>query len=164
MKSENQTTLSSSQEDYLEAIAELIVTHGHAHTKEIAERLNVKMPSVTSALKTLAEMGLVEYQPNRPVTLTFEGSFHAQKVIRKHQAFKRFFQNILGLPEEKADQIACRMEHLIDPETELRFLAFVDVMETCGEARTRIAELTAALERIQGKKSVDSLINFKKIQ
>ena len=40
--------LTASLEDYLEAIAELISCEGHAHTKEIAKKLNVKMPSVHS--------------------------------------------------------------------------------------------------------------------
>ena len=33
--------LTESLEDYLEAIAELIAVEGHAHTKEIAEKLNI---------------------------------------------------------------------------------------------------------------------------
>ena len=41
--------LTESLEDYLEAIAELIEIEGHAHAKEIAAKLNVKMPSVTGA-------------------------------------------------------------------------------------------------------------------
>ena len=39
--------LSASLEDYLEAIAELCAAEGHAHSKEIAQKLSVKMPSVT---------------------------------------------------------------------------------------------------------------------
>ncbi len=146
---DNHWNLSSSQEDYIEAISELIAEHGHAHTKDIAQRLGVKMPSVSYALRTLAEMQLVEYQPNRPVALTFEGRFLAQRIIRKHCAFKRFYQNILGIDEKKADEIACRMEHLIDYDTELRFLAFMDVMENWDEARERINTLADALKRIQ---------------
>ena len=37
--------ISSSLEDYLEAIADLIDANGHAHSKELADRLMVKMPS-----------------------------------------------------------------------------------------------------------------------
>ena len=50
MKSAN-LQLTESLEDYLEAIAELIEVEGHAHAKEIAAKLNVKMPSVTGALR-----------------------------------------------------------------------------------------------------------------
>ena len=34
--------MTSSLEDYLEAIAELIAVNGHAHTKEIAEKLGFR--------------------------------------------------------------------------------------------------------------------------
>ena len=50
--------LTASLEDYLEAIAELTAVDGHAHAKEIAVRLNVKMPSVTGALRQLDQMGI----------------------------------------------------------------------------------------------------------
>ena len=53
--------LSESMEDYLEAIAELIAVDGHAHTKEIAQKLNVKMPSVTGALRQLEQQGYIVY-------------------------------------------------------------------------------------------------------
>ena len=43
--------MSSNMEDYLETIALLIDEHGHAHARDVARRLNVKMPSVTCALR-----------------------------------------------------------------------------------------------------------------
>jgi DtxR family Mn-dependent transcriptional regulator len=55
--------LSSSLEDYLEAIAELADSGGKAHCNDIAQRLNVKKPSVTTALQTLMEKGLIDYRP-----------------------------------------------------------------------------------------------------
>lgn len=49
--------ISSSLEDYLEAIAEIIERNGHAHTKDIADRLGVKMPSVTNARRRFRRAG-----------------------------------------------------------------------------------------------------------
>ena len=56
--------VSASQEDYIEAIAELIEEHGHAHTRDIAVKLGVKMPSVTNALWSLSRQNLILYSPN----------------------------------------------------------------------------------------------------
>ena len=53
--------LTKSNEDYLEAIGLLSEKNGTAQVRDIAEMLKVKMPSVTSAVKQLADMGLVEY-------------------------------------------------------------------------------------------------------
>ena len=50
--------LTKSNEDYLEAIGLLSEKNGTAQVRDIAEMLKVKMPSVTSAVKQLADMGL----------------------------------------------------------------------------------------------------------
>ena len=42
--SQKNLPMSSSLEDYLEAIAEIIEANDHAHTKDIATKLNVTMP------------------------------------------------------------------------------------------------------------------------
>ena len=66
--------ISSSLEDYIEVISEIIEENGHAHTKDIADRLNVKMPSATKALQNLSEKKLIIYQSHNPVELTPEGA------------------------------------------------------------------------------------------
>ena len=76
--------LTESLEDYLEAIAELIAVEGHAHAKEIAAKLNVKMPSVTGALRQLEKMGCIHYNTHYPVQLTEKGRLIAEDVIH-HQ-------------------------------------------------------------------------------
>ena len=43
--------LSESLEDYLEAIAELIAVEGHAHTKEIAEKLSIGNETVRTHVR-----------------------------------------------------------------------------------------------------------------
>ena len=50
----NSEKISSSLEDYLEVIAEILEQNKHAHTKDIADKLGIKMPSVTNALQTLS--------------------------------------------------------------------------------------------------------------
>lgn len=55
-------TLTSVMEDYLETIFNLEIDKKVVRVKDIAGRLKVKMPSVTSMLKTLSERGLVNYE------------------------------------------------------------------------------------------------------
>lgn len=73
--------LTKSNEDYLEAIGLLSEKNGTAQVRDIAEMLKVKMPSVTSAVKQLADMGLVEYTQYAPVKLTPQGRRIAGKII-----------------------------------------------------------------------------------
>ena len=98
--------ISSSLEDYLEAIAEIIEEQGHAHTKEIADRLKVKMPSVTNALQALSSRGLIHYQSHSPVFLTPSGAETAAVIRHRHNALKNFFCYILKLPMNEANDAA----------------------------------------------------------
>ena len=137
--------LSESLEDYLEAIAELIAVEGHAHAKEIAAKLNVKMPSVTGALRQLEKMGCIEYSTHYPVQLTEKGRAIAEDVIHHHGVLKKFFSEILGLPLEMASETACRLEHLIDCDTISRFILFSEAIEKRTDARALQTYLTEAL-------------------
>ena len=119
----NGQTLSESEEDYLEAIGELMAVEGHAHTKKIAARLGVTMPSVTVALRRLAKGGFIRYSTNQPVELTDEGMAIARKVMRRHRVLSAFFTGVLGVSEKKAEVAACHLEHAVDDDTVRRFAA-----------------------------------------
>ena len=102
--------ISSSLEDYLEEIAEIIEDNGHAHTYDIADKLHVKMQSVTSALQTLSAKGLIRYQSHAPVVLTAAGSERAAVIRLRHAAFNNFFREILKLSPEEANDTASKVE------------------------------------------------------
>ena len=137
--------LSESLEDYLEAISELIAVEGHAHTKEIAEKLDVKMPSVTAALRQLDKMGCIVYNTHYPVQLTPAGKEIADQVVRRHRILKRFFGEILGLHPDKASETACRLEHAVDEETIERFILFSEAIENRSDAKSLQTYLTEAM-------------------
>jgi len=112
-----QNRLSRSAEDYLEAIGTLCKIHGQALVSDVAQMLNVKKPSVTAAVHQLAEAGYVDYKPYAPIILTEKGKLHAESVIRAHQTLMRFLREKAGLCPERADEVACLMEHhLTDDE------------------------------------------------
>lgn len=116
--------ISSSLEDYIEAISEIIEENGHAHTKDIADRLKVKMPSATKALQNLSEKKLIIYQPHSPVELTPEGAAIGAVIRRRHRSLKKFFIDIIRLDEDHANRVACDIEHVIGEKTTSR-LAFI---------------------------------------
>jgi len=116
--------LSASLEDYLEAILNLSADGGHAHSKDIAEKLDIARPSVTGALRTLKNKGLANYEPYGSVTLTRAGRAAAQKVARKHDIIKSFFVDVLGVNAQVAQQAACKAEHAVGPEVIGKLLKF----------------------------------------
>ena len=150
--------LSESLEDYLEAIAELIAVDGHAHTKEIAEKLDVKMPSVTGALRQLEKLGYIIYNTHYPVVLTAEGKAVADEVVRRHRVLKSFFSDVLGLPLDTASDTACRLEHVVDENTIRRFVLFTEAISSRYDARRLQTYLTEAMAHFDDEKSRDFVV------
>lgn len=147
--------LSESLEDYLEAIAELIAVEGHAHTKGIAEKLNVKMPSVTGALRQLEKLNYIIYNTHYPVVLTAEGKAVADEVMRRHRVLKSFFSDILGLPLEIASETACRIEHVVDENAIRRFVLFTEAIGSRDDARKLQTYLTEAMAHFDDETTRD---------
>lgn len=108
--------LGRSAEDYLEAIGHLCRKNGHAQVSDVAMMLNVKKPSVTAAMRQLADEGLIDYHPYSPVTLTAKGESYAAQVINAHNILHRFMHEMAGLSEERADAAACLIEHILTYE------------------------------------------------
>jgi DtxR family transcriptional regulator, Mn-dependent transcriptional regulator len=117
--------LSLHQQQYIETIYSLSLKENHAHSKDIAEELNIRMPSVTEALRTLSGMGLVNYQARQAVTLTEKGRDIGRELNKRHAVVAAFFTNILGVDAENAEKYACKVEHVIDDELRKRFSDFV---------------------------------------
>ncbi|HPS58988.1 MAG TPA: metal-dependent transcriptional regulator [Spirochaetota bacterium] len=111
------TDLTPNMEDYIEKIAFLSETNRVVRVRDIATVLKIKMPSVTAALNKLKEQGLIDYEKYGYIELTSRGGIIAKRVISRHLCLKEFFFNVLKLPEEKAEDEACRIEHHISPET-----------------------------------------------
>jgi len=112
-------------EDYLEVVYELIGTKGYARVSDIAERLDVKPPSVTSMLKKLNRMGLILYERYRGLTLTDRGEQVARFSQQKHMTITKFLQ-ILGVTEKVAKLDAEGIEHHLHRNTIRRIQRFVD--------------------------------------
>ncbi len=117
--------LTKSLEDYLEMILVLQREQGSARVTDIAQRLNVKKPAVTSALKILSERGLVRYSPYKEVILTEQGEKLAESVLDRHKIITKFFTDVLDVEPKKAEEDACKVEHIISDETFQRLQCFL---------------------------------------
>lgn len=121
--------LSSSLEDYLEAIFHIVAQKQAARGKDIAQRLGVNNSSVTGALRVLGEKGLINYAPYDIITLTAEGKRVSKDIIRRHEALHDFFVKVLSVDGELADRAACDMEHALPPEILGRLTQFLKFIE-----------------------------------
>ena len=123
--------LSESLENYLEVILDLEKNHKVARAKDIADRLQLQRGSVTSALKSLAEKGLINYAPYSLITLTAKGKKMAREIANRHALLKEFLIRVLQVEAETAEDTACRLEHAVDAQTIERLACFMKYIENC---------------------------------
>lgn len=123
--------LTATVEDYLEAIYNLAKEKRAVRVRDIAKRLDVKMPTVSNMLKTLSEKGMIDYEKYEYLELTEKGSNVGREIDRRHQIFRRFLTNILKIDYNKADEDACKMEHAVSPATLEAFVDFMEFIDTC---------------------------------
>lgn len=112
-----QDKLTPSIEDYLEAIYVLNQDKKGVRSVDVADKLRVAKPSVNRALKSLVEGGLIEQQRYSVIYLTDLGKEQAKKILHRHTVIKRFLTDVLGLSDERADDEACKIEHVVCEDT-----------------------------------------------
>jgi DtxR family transcriptional regulator, Mn-dependent transcriptional regulator len=118
--------LTPSIEDYLEAIYVLDQKERGVRSVDVADRLQVAKPSVNRALKSLVEGGLIEQQRYSVIYLTKQGKEQARKILHRHTVIKRFLMDVLGLDDLRADEEACKIEHVVCEDTVNRLSEHVD--------------------------------------
>ncbi len=102
-------------EDYLKVVYMLQQRGEEVRLKEVARVMGLKPPTVLQYINKLSEMGLVSYSQGK-IRLTEEGKRRAEEIAKKYEVIKRFFCDVLGLSEDKAAEIACLIEHIMDWE------------------------------------------------
>ena len=107
---------STSAEDYLERIHELITEKGYARAVDIANALGISQPSVTSMVQKLANEGLLNYEKYRGLTLTEEGKRVALAIHERHEILKRFL-SLLNVSQKAQERDIEGLEHHISDET-----------------------------------------------
>ena len=109
--------LTPNMEDYLECILQLKLSKKIVRVRDISKCLNVNMSSVTSALENLGKKNLVFHERYGYVDLTEQGNQYARKILQRHEVLTKFFNEILQVPLEIAENDACHIEHLISGES-----------------------------------------------
>jgi len=119
-------SLTPAIQDYLEVILELSEHDNRVRVTDIAKKLNIAKASVTETINTLNDLKLVNKEKYGPITLTDKGKREAVKVRYTHIIIRSFLVNVLGVNSYIADKDACRMEHVVSPQTMLALIDFLD--------------------------------------
>lgn len=105
-------SLTSSMEDYLEAVLVLQQKHGYIRCVDVAGYLGVTKPSVSRAVKELSKKKCLLKKDDGTLSLTEQGRQIAQQIYEKHQFFTKQLIEA-GVTRDIAVQDACRLEHVI---------------------------------------------------
>ena len=108
---------SSTVENYLKAIYQgqsslergaHLVPMGH-----VAASLGVTPGTATTMIKTLAESGLVQYEPYSGVRLSQAGEKLAALVVRRHRLVELFLVQVMGISWAEVHDDAELLEHVV---------------------------------------------------
>jgi len=123
MAAQTQVTLgsrmlaSSTVENYLKAIylgaVALTSSRRLLPMGQLASALGVTPGTATTMVKTLADAGLVEYEPYAGVALTPAGAKLAARVVRRHRIVELFLVNVMGYGWEEVHDEAEQLEHAV---------------------------------------------------
>lgn len=108
--------LHESAEMYLETILVLTKKNPNVRSVDIASEMNFKKPSVSVAMKSLRENGYININGDGYIALTDKGMQIANTIYERHEFISKWLVCI-GVDKEIASEDACRIEHVISPES-----------------------------------------------
>lgn len=118
--------VSKSHEDYLEAVVMLGGTESeHVRSVDIAAKLGVSKASVSRALSSLREKGLVVQPHYGDVSLTEEGYRYGLSIYERHSLLTTLLHEGMGIDRDEAEREACLIEHAISDEAYEKWAAFI---------------------------------------
>ena len=97
---------------------------------QLASALNVTPGTATTMVKTLAESGLVEYEPYAGVALTKAGQKLAALVTRRHRLIELFLVQVMGYSWDEVHDEAEQLEHTVSERLVDRMDAMLGRPET----------------------------------
>lgn len=121
--------MQESAEMYLETILVLSRRNPGVRSIDIVSELDYRKSSVSVAMKKLRENGYVDMDGDGFITLTETGRAVAETMYERHTVLSDWLIR-LGVDEAVAVSDACRMEHVISPESFSAIRRHVDGTKT----------------------------------
>ena len=140
--------LSPRIEDYLEELFLLESTGRKVTVTDLADRLKITKGTVTATIQKMVELELVNHERYGTLHLTDAGRRKGMTVFHRHEGFRAFFHELLGLDRDHSSEMACSMEHYIDSTTEDRLYALLEYFRKAkAEHQPWVDEIFLAIEK-----------------
>lgn len=158
-KAFKESLLSHSSAHYLNVIAQLHKEKGYVRLTDVARHLGISKAAASQGLSALKARGYVLEDEARMLSLSHEGVVLANTVEHNFMVVTAFFHHVLGIDEDTARTDACKLEHLLSPQTSMALACFVKAILDDPEFGTRIkakvVEMLEAFERAKTCPFVD---------
>jgi Mn-dependent DtxR family transcriptional regulator len=116
---------SPSEENYLEWIYRFS-QRGPVRPRDLANSLGITPPSVTKAVSSLVQKGLVRREAQGTLMLTAQGELLGKAVVRRDYCLTKLLVEILNMPSGLADQEVHRLEHVLSEDVLMRLEVLID--------------------------------------
>jgi len=154
--------LTHSAENYLRAILEISLENKVVRIKDIAKRMQVKMPSVVAAIQALDKKGYLVHEKYGYLELTEEGLEAARAVYNRHRLIYKFLYDFLRVDSKTAIDEACKLEHSLSDKTLRKLARLMDYVTAMGQNNTeQLSEFQAFLEGKPGRKATVGTVDAK---
>jgi len=87
------------------------------HPVELANDLQVSKPSVTRAIRLLADQGLIQKNPFGEITMTKQGISIAEALCERCKALKAFLEQTIGFASQPSYKEIVRLSYSMNEET-----------------------------------------------
>ncbi|MBE7557982.1 metal-dependent transcriptional regulator [bacterium] len=143
--------LTHSSAHYLRAVAQLLEQKGYARVTDVARQLEITKAAASQGVAILKSRGLVCEDEARMLSLTDTGRTLIAAIERNFAVLSAFFEQILDVPSEIARADACKMEHLLSPETAANLQGLLEAIMEDSERRAslvaRLRDLASPLNK-----------------
>ncbi len=123
--------MTESVENYLEAILVLGNTRQHVRATDICAHMGYSRPTVSIAMKSMRQNGLITVDEHNQISLTEKGRAVAEEIYERHMVLSQVLMH-LGVDRETALSDACKMEHDI---SDITFSCIKKFLEAQQETR-----------------------------
>lgn len=124
----DEAELSHSGVHHLMAVHDLHKEHGYARGIDIARHLDITRGSVSVTLSKLKAKGYLAEDNNKFYRLTVKGVDAVNSVLDRRRVIERFFRTVLLVEGDRAQEDACKVEHLLSLETTGKLLSFMEFL------------------------------------
>jgi len=131
--------LTPSLEDYLEEIYRFSKKLGFIRITDIAEKLDVSLPSVNKAVNILSQKGYLKYIPYKNIELTDKGASLGKFLVTRNRILQDFLE-VIGSHCDKEKE-AEAIEHYLSRDTIYAITLVVEFFKRRPDLKKKLHEL-----------------------